>query len=370
MKILLTGAAGFLGWHTRLRLQALTNHEVVPVTRADWPFLGDLIQGADAVLHLAGVNRAADDDEVLAANVELAEALAAVVPDRCKRIVYANSIRANSLSPYGRGKANAGDVLARAAERNNAAYVDVRLPNLFGEHARPHYNSFVATFVEAATQGAAPALVDNELPLLHAQDAAKVLINALDTNKSRLDPHAPMRSVREVWDLLTNFADSYRHGQFPDLGSQFRVDLFNTYRSALFPRAYPLELVPHTDSRGTFLETVRSGGGEGQSSISTTAPGVTRGQHFHLRKVERFVVIEGEATIQLRRMFHDEVVTFEVSGCWPSAIDMPTGWIHNIRNTGRSTLLTQFWTNELFNPEEPDTFPEQVLPSDPLEIKE
>ena len=166
--------------------------------------------------------------------------------------------------------------------------------------------------------------------------------------------------MRQVLDLLHEFEASYASGEFPDLSSPFRVELFNTYRAALFPQRYPLPLDPRTDARGTFVETVRSRGGEGQSSISTTAPGVTRGEHYHLSKIERFAVVQGRATIALRRMFHDDVVEFEVSGEEPCAVDMPVGWVHNITNTGDDVLLTQFWSHELFRPDAPDTFPHPV----------
>ena len=126
-------------------------------------------------------------------------------------------------------------------------------------------------------------------------------------------------------------------------------------------RYYPIALTPHSDARGSFVETVRCRGGQGQSSFSTTVPGITRGDHYHLTKIERFAVIQGQARISLRKMFHDEVLDFDVTGDQPVAIDMPVGWVHNITNTGSDTLLTQFWSHELFRPEAPDTFPEPVL---------
>jgi len=163
-----------------------------------------------------------------------------------------------------------------------------------------------------------------------------------------------------VLSLLQEFRVSYETCEFPDLSTPFRVHLFNCYRAALFPSHYPIPLKPHSDARGTFVETVRSRGGEGQSSISTTAPGVTRGEHYHLEKIERFAVVSGQATIALRRMFTDEVVEFDVDGDRPAAVDMPVGWVHNITNTGDDVLITQFWSHELFRPDAPDTFPHPV----------
>lgn len=368
MRILLTGAAGFLGWHTRVRLHAQGGHTVIPITRETWPTIPSAVTEADAIIHIAGVNRAADDADVLHGNVALAETLGAAMDIRPGlRVVYANSTQSGNGTPYGRGKAQALDVLTEAARRSGGSVVDVRLPNLFGEHGRPHYNSFVASFVDACVRDEVPHIQDNDVRLLHAQDAAQILIDALTSTQVRVEPDPASRSVREVWQLLTEFRDAYATGDFPDLSTGFRVDLFNTYRAALIPHAYPIHLIPHTDDRGTFVETVRSHGGEGQSSISTTAPGVTRGEHFHLRKIERFAVVHGQATVALRRMFTDEVLTFSVNGSAPVAIDMPTGWAHNITNTGEGTLITQFWSDELFRPAAPDTFAEPVRPTDSQE---
>jgi len=167
--------------------------------------------------------------------------------------------------------------------------------------------------------------------------------------------------LQEVWDLLQEFHASYVPvGEIPDLSTKFRIDLFNTYRAALFPEHYPIRLTPHSDPRGSFVETVRCRGGEGQTSFSTTVPGITRGEHYHLHKIERFAVISGSATMELRKMFSDEVLTFPATSDEPVAIDMPIGWVHNITNTGDEVLLTQFWSHELFRPDAPDTFPEPV----------
>ncbi|MBB1019996.1 SDR family oxidoreductase [Dietzia sp. E1] len=363
MKIVLTGAAGFLGWHTRLRLAALTDHEVRPVTRQNWSELADLVSDADAIIHLAGVNRAASDDLVEQGNIRLGSDLAAAVTasGRALRVATASTIQVERDNPYGRGKLAAHRQIADATHALGGRCVEVRLPNLFGEHGVPNYNSFVATFVQAVIDGETPQINDNSVELLHAQDAAQCLIDALGKTEELLRPVGELTGVVAVWELLQEFHRSYvPSGEIPDLSSKFRIDLFNTFRSALFPKRYPIALVPHSDARGSFVETVRCRGGEGQSSFSTTVPGVTRGEHFHLTKIERFAVIQGEARISLRKMFEDDVYDFDVSGEAPVAIDMPVGWVHNITNTGDDVLLTQFWSHELFRPDAPDTFPEPV----------
>ena len=361
MKIVLTGAGGFLGWHTRLRLHALTDHDVTAITRDSWSELTNAVSDADAVIHVAGVNRGCDA-EVADSNRDLALDLARAVRASSKRVrmVYANSTQDGNGTAYGFGKAVARETLAAAVADVHGSLVDVRLPNIFGEHGRPHYNSFVATFIAAVRDGQEPQVVDRQVGLLHAQRAAQALMDGLKGPARRIDPEVTTVGVQEVLDLLHEFKASYDTGEIPDLSTPFRVDLFNSYRAALFPTHYPIRLVPHSDPRGTFVETVRCRGGEGQTSFSTTVPGVTRGEHYHLTKIERFTVIAGTARMSLRKMFTNEVIDFDVTGSSPAAVDMPVGWVHNITNTGEDVLLTQFWSHELFRPEAPDTFPEPV----------
>lgn len=364
MKVVLTGAGGFLGWHTWARLRALTDHDVVPVHRGNWPGLAGLVTDADAVIHIAGVNRAQDPEDVRRGNIELAEELAAALrsASRPVRVVFANSIQSGNGTPYGAGKGEAARVLAEAVEAVGGDLVDVLLPNLFGEHGRPSYNSFVATFVHAVIDGDDPTVLDRPVDLLHAQAAAQALIDGLTTPVGRLVPAGTPTSVREVLELLREFQALYSTGDIPALDTKLRVDLFNTYRAALFPRHYPIALTTHADDRGRLVETVRAHGGQGQTFVSTTRPGITRGEHFHLAKVERFVVLSGTARISLRRVCTDEVVSFDVTGAAPAVVDMPTMWVHNITNTGDEELTTLFWTHSLFDPELPDTFWEPVTP--------
>lgn len=361
MKVLLTGADGFLGWHTRIRLRALTDHEVVAVGRRHWPDLADLLDGVDAVVHLAGINRGTDR-EVEQGNIDLARHLVGSMQARgaTPRIVFANSIQAGNGSPYGSGKATASDLLSGAALRAGAHYVDVHLPNLFGEHGRPHYNSFVATFAADVLDNRAPHIIDRPVSLLHAQAAAQSLIDGLTTQEKQLGPVGTPTTVLSVFDTLVEFGRLYAAGEIPNLLTDLDVNLFNTLRAARFPAGSPLPLEPRADQRGRLVEVVRSHGGQGQTFVSTTKPGIIRGEHFHLQKVERFVVISGNARISVRKMFSADTVRFDVDGTAPVAVDMPTMWVHNIINTGKAELATLFWTNELFDPHAPDTFPERV----------
>lgn len=365
MKVAVTGGDGFLGWHLRCRLRALRPRvDVVALDRGDWDRRAEMLRDVDAVIHLAGINRA-DDEELSAGNERLAREL--LEATGAPLVIYANSIQAGNGTPYGDGKAAAARVLSEGMSERGGRFVDVRLPNLFGEHGRPRYNSFVATFVAAVIAGEEPPIQDRDIALLHAQDAAQVFIDALEAPRSSVvEPQGHPTSVQAVWDALRAFHATYAPaGDLPVLRDAFDVALFNTYRAALFPERYPIALTRREDARGWLVETVRAHGSEGQTFLSTTQPGITRGEHFHLRKLERFVVLAGHARIALRRMFTDEVIVFDVDGGSPAAVDMPIGWTHNLTNTGDSELLTVFWTNELFDPDDPDTHPEPVFAKDP-----
>ncbi len=360
----ITGGHGFLGWHTACRLRAVHGVEPVRVgreTMADPDALTSLLDRADAVLHLAGVNRATSDELVEQGNVAAAKALATALR-RCARplpVVYANSIHADRDSAYGRGKAAAARILRAASP---GPFADVMLPNVFGEHARPSYNSFVATFAHEVANGREPIVTaDRQVPLLHAQDAAEELIRAADSGASGVRrPEAPERGVVEVRDRLARMHELYAKGEIPPLACTFDVHLFNTYRAYRFPGMFPFVAEAHADERGELFETVRAHLGPGMAFVSTTRPGQRRGDHYHLHKVERFFVVRGDAEISLRRLLHDDVVTFRLSGTRPSFVDMPTLWTHNIKNVGDDDLVTMFWADQLLDPAAPDQYPERV----------
>ena len=363
----LVGGHGFLGWHTAVRLRAL--HGLTPrrLGRAD-PVngmrLAQRLEGADTVIHVAGTNRADSEDEVELGNLSaartLAEALARV--EHPCHVVYANTIQAGRDHGYGRSKAAAADILADAATATGGTFVDVKLPNLFGEHGRPHYNSVVATFCHLVATRREPEVDHNGIvSLLHAQDAAAVLISAARSRRTGEEsPTGERHGVGEVLDRIESFQAVYGHGEIPALVSKFDVDLFNTYRSFLFPDHFPIHPQLHADARGALVETVRSHGGQGMAFASTTKPGRRRGDHYHLSKVERFFVVSGEAEIALRRLYDDRVIRFRLSGDKPGFVDMPTMWAHNISNVGDTELITMFWADQLLDLDNPDQFQESV----------
>ncbi|MEV1154542.1 NAD-dependent epimerase/dehydratase family protein [Micromonospora chokoriensis] len=362
LSLAITGGDGFLGWHVRVLARALGWPEPILVTRADLAdpaAVAAKVAGVDRVLHLAGVNRG-DPVEVATGNVELAAALARGL-NRCAvspgSLVFANSVQAGNGTPYGEAKAVAAETLARTG----LDFVDVRLPNLYGEHGRPFYNSVVATFCRLLADGGRPEVHDDrELRLVHVTDAAAYLLGVPSAGSWDAEMGALRIGVREAADRLSGYAALYRAGEIPALPDRHAVRLFNTYRSHCFPAHSPLPLPRHADHRGELTEVVKSHGGQGQTFCSTSHPGITRGEHFHLAKVERFTVVRGSAEISLRRVGHDEVVRFPVDGDSPVAVDMPTMWVHKIVNTGPGELVTLFWTNELFDPQRPDTYAEPV----------
>ena len=366
MRIVITGGFGFLGWHTACRMRAMGGIDGVRIGRREFndpDRFAAALEGADAVLHLAGINRAVTDEEVEHGNVVLARTLATALTrlERPVDVVYANSVQAEMDNAYGRGKAAASAELMGAVSACGGHFADVLLPNLFGEHGRPTYNSFVATFAHEVAAGRRPTVtVDREVPLLHAQDAARELLAGIGHTERRT-LEAESRGVSEVLALLDEAHELYStRGEIPPLPGRFEVNLFNTYRAAAFPAQWPLSPKVHSDNRGELFETVRAHGGTGQAFVSTTKPGQMRGDHYHLHKIERFFVVKGEAEIRLRRLLHDDVVTFRLTGDTPSFVDMPTLWVHNIRNVGNTELVTMFWADQLLDSKNPDQYPEKV----------
>lgn len=362
-KVALTGATGFLGWHTRAVLHE--QKATVRAFRAGANFDPDearrAIEGASRLIHIAGVNRASDhevhDGNLLFAT-QIAEALRAS-HEPPPTVVYANSTQAGNGTVYGSAKEQAGAILAGAAQEVGSEFIDFRLPNLFGEHGKPFYNAVTATFCHLLAEGGRPTVEnDKELTLLHAQNAAELLAGT--TPVGRLSELQQSESVSGLLRRLEGFAEIYANGHIPDIADPFDRDLFNTYRSYVVESQTPIHLTRHADARGSFFEVIRTHGGTGQSSFSTTVPGISRGDHYHRRKVERFTVLAGRARISMRRLFTDEVLHFDVDGDSPVAVDMPTMWAHRITNTGAEQLFTSFWTNDLYDPDNPDTIVEVV----------
>lgn len=367
MKIGITGADGLLGFHMRALLHAGRRHEIRLANRATFAspsLLDGFVDGLDGIVHLAGVNRA-PEAEVESVNEQLALDLVAALVRKGVRpaLVYANSTHIERDTAYGRGKRRAAQHFEQWAGDKGACFTNLVLPHVFGEFGRPFYNSVVSTFChQLAAQERPEIQVDGDLELVHAQDVAARCLAALESSASgtvRMGG-APMK-VSALLVRLRELCDTYRGQCLPDVTDPVNLKLFNTLRSYLYPRFYPAALTLREDQRGALFEAVKSHQG-GQTFFSSTHPDITRGNHFHLRKIERFLVVKGEAEIRLRRLFSSDVQTFRVTGREPCFIDMPTFHTHSITNTGSEELLTMFWSNEIFDPADPDTYAETVLP--------
>jgi len=363
MQVAMTGGDGFLGWHTRCALLAQgTLARDIPVGgyySADQA--RSAVDGSDRYIHLAGVNRGTDL-EVETGNIlfadQAAQALrAATYPPSV--VVYANSIQASLDNTYGRAKTRVAEILATAAIDIGAQFIDMKLPNQFGEHGRPFYNAVTSTFCHIIAQGGVPDVIDDKaLTLMHAQDAADLLIG--NSSPDVMLSLTRQVMVSELRDKLQTIAQCYEHGDIPDVSDDFSRNLFNTYRSYSPSLAIGFELIPRSDDRGRFFEVMRSHGGRGQVSFFTTAPGASRGQYFHRRKIERLVVLAGQAIIEMRRCGTSDTASIAASSECPVAVDIPTMWTHKITNTGNDPLYTASWTNGPFDPVVPDTTTEAV----------
>lgn len=364
-RIGVTGSNGFLGWHLRCALHANSQDVVVPAPRevfGDDRALGQFAAQCDAIVHLAALNRG-DDALIESANVDLTRRLIAALEAAQARphVILSSSVHQASDTPYGRSKRLSAELLANWAARSGAIFTNLILPNLFGECGRPHYNSVVATFCHQLARGETPHIIeDRELELVHAQRVAREIRELVSrpTAGDRLMSGTRLR-VSALLSQLQEMARRYADHVIPELATELDLELFNTYRSFLFPENYPVTPVLRADTRGRLFEAVKSER-EGQCFISTTLPGVTRGNHYHRAKIERFLVISGKALIRVRKLFSTAITEYRISGDQPQYVDMPTLHTHNITNIGQESLITLFWSNEIFDPSRPDTYAEPV----------
>lgn len=373
MKIGITGADGLIGWHVRAWLRVYRpDSEVRLATRhtfATDDALQQFASGLDAIVHCAGMNRG-PDTEIESTNLNLARRLthacetAAKSGVRYPTLVFTNSTHIRRDTAYGRGKQGAAKILGESAEHFGAKCANLILPHVYGEFGRPFYNSAVATFCYQLANGETPQVqVNGDLELVHTQTVAARCISAIEHGEQGEFPvtGAPLK-VSELLDKLTSMADSYiRRNVVPDIRESLDLNLFNMLRSYRFPQYAQTPLMLHQDNRGSLFEAVKTDHG-GQAFVSTTHPGIVRGNHFHTYKFERFLVCAGEAEIRLRRLFDDKVHIFHVSGDVPCFIDMPTFHTHSITNVSSRDVVTLFWASEIFDPAKPDTIAEKVLP--------
>ncbi len=371
IKVGITGQSGFIGTHLFNTLALYPEEfEMVPFRDEffqDSQKLNQFVASCDAIVHLAAVNRHADPKVIYATNIQLVKKLIVALDhaDNKPHVLYSSSIQEDNDNLYGRSKKEGRELLANWAVNHGCFYTGFIFPNIFGPFGNPYFNSFIATFCYQLNHNENPVIVlDKVVPLLYVAEAVKVIIDAISEKKNATEcriHHTAESNVSEILKYLQSYKSTYvENGIIPSLNNPFEVNLFNTFRCYMDIRNhFPLEHVQQKDNRGTFVEIIRSKG-RGQASFSTTNPGITRGNHFHTRKIERFSIVKGEALIQLRRIGTREVLNFNLSGAKPAFIDMPIWYTHNITNMGTYELYTTFWSNEFFNPEDPDTFFEKV----------
>ena len=363
--IAITGAAGQLGQHCHARLKYHHGYEVVPIDRRtfnDEDLLKQALMNADSVLHLAGVNRGSDG-EVKTGNLEIVEKLlsACKISEIKPHIIYASTIQIDNDSTYGTVKRKVGERLEKYSNSNGNLFSSLVLPNLFGDFSRPYYNNFIGTFCDQIVEGK-PLTIhnDSKVTLLHYNQVADLIADVISHGSvGEMRVEGTESSVKKVADKLQSFYKLYSKSILPDIREPFDLRLFNSLRSRMFKTHFPMPLVRHADARGSFFECVRAQN-PGQTSFSTTLPGIVRGDHFHFDKIERFIVVSGEALIRVRNIFSDEVLEYNVRGDEPCIIDMPPLHTHNIKNTGNTELLTLFWSHDFFDPNNTDTYSEAV----------
>ena len=365
MNIVITGAAGFLGRNLAAWLTPLPAHRVRGFDRDDsWEALAAGLDEADFVFHLAGINRPDSEQEFISGNVGLTQQICDQLLQRGRAVplLLSSSIQATLDNPYGRSKAEAEVVVADYARQSGAAVRIYRLANIFGKWSRPNYNSVVATFCYNIARDLPITISDptRQLTLVYVDDVMRHFVGELATAHEsggvQQCAAAPVAQITlgELAARLREFRAVRSTLQMPDFGDPLIGKLYATYLSYLPQDAFAYELDRKCDNRGCLAEFVKLPA-FGQIFVSRTAPGVTRGNHYHHTKTEKFLVLEGEACVRFRRIDDDAVIEYRVTGSDMRVVDIPPGYTHSLENSGASELVTLFWASEIFDPGQPDT---------------
>lgn len=375
MKILVTGAKGFVGRNLCLTLQQMPDVEVLKYDLGDEPKLDGYLAECDFVMHLAGVNRPKDPAEFKTGNTVFTEDILEKLASRENPppVLLSSSIQAALDNDYGKSKAAAEDAVRAYGEKTSAPVFVYRLANVFGKWCRPNYNSAVATWCYN---------IAHDLPIMVRDPAATVTLVYIDdvvksftghlipnpsliTHNSQLTTHHPYLSVEpsytrtlgEIVELIKSFHDEPNTLMVPDQQDGFTKKLYSTYLAALPEDKFSYPLTMHCDNRGSFTEALHSAE-RGQVSVNVSKPGIAKGQHWHHTKHEKFLVVSGRGEINFR-MADDpnaKVITYKVSGEKLEVVRIPPGYTHNIVNVGDTDMVTVMWANEVFDPANPDTF--------------
>lgn len=388
MKILITGAKGFVGRNLVENLKNIRDrkdktHNIssdLEILEYDidntLEQLDEFCKKADFVFNLAGVNRPKNKEEFIEGNFGFASTLLENLKkyrNNCP-VMLSSSIQATlegryAGSDYGKSKLAGEELFKEYSKETGAKVLIYRFPNLFGKWCRPNYNSAVATFCNNIANDLPIQVNDRntELELVYIDDLVEELLRAIENNETKDEygycyvPEIHRATLGEIVDLLYSFKESRKNLFIPNLTEgSFEKKLYSTYLSYLDPKDFSYKLKMNVDNRGSFTELVKSLD-RGQVSINISKPGITKGQHWHNTKTEKFIVVAGTGIIQLRKIGTDEIVEYRVSGEEITVVDMIPGYTHNIINLSETeNLVTVMWCNECFNPERPDTFFEEV----------
>jgi len=371
-KIGITGQAGFVGNHLYNTLSLDDTITLIPFERNFFgkkELLSNFVAQCDVIVHLAAMNRHEDANVIYNTNIDLVSQLIEACNSKKVKphIIFSSSSQEEKDNLYGRSKKEGKEKFMQWADEEGGKFTSLTIPNVFGPFGKPNYNSVVATFCHKIAHNETPTIInDSEVSLIYINELVDIFIGAIkDTEKGglvkgnnrelKIEPTKNIK-VSEILRLLKQYKTDYmENGIFPNLDLDFEKALFNTFRCYVPTSHYPVKYKKNTDNRGSFVEIARTQT-SGQFSFSTTVPGITRGNHFHTRKAERFAVISGKALIQLRKIGTDEVLDYYLDGEEPAYVDMPIWYTHNIKNIGDTELITLFWINEPYNPENADTY--------------
>ena len=370
-KIGITGQSGFVGKHLYNTLGLYPeDFERVDFLNSyfeDPEKLDAFVEKCDVIVHLAAMNRHHDPEVIYKTNTGLVKTLTESLgrTNSKAHVLFSSSSQEERDNLYGKSKKEGREMLSAWAKKSGGIFTGMIIPNVFGPFGDPFYNSVIATFCHQVSRNETPKIeVDGHLKLIYVGELVSVILQEIRSEKSNAEfivPHTSESNVSDILNLLISYKVQYQDkGIIPATNTTFELNLFNTYRCFMdIENYFPVKFTQHTDPRGAFVEVIRLNVG-GQVSFSTTVPGITRGNHFHTRKIERFAVIKGKALIQLRQIGTEKILNFELDGEEPAYVDMPVWYTHNIKNTGEEELYTIFWINEFFNPDNADTYFEGV----------
>jgi UDP-2-acetamido-2,6-beta-L-arabino-hexul-4-ose reductase len=371
-RILVTGANGFIGKNLVVRLNELPNITVSTFVRGDdMAHLPQLVAQADAVVHLAGENRPADEAAFLQVNAGLTSALCDAIQQACTNtgrhvpLVLASSTQAERDNPYGRSKLAAEQAVHALARTTGNPCVVFRLPGVFGKWCRPNYNSVVATFCHNLARDLPIQINDPDFSvrLVYIDDVVNALLNVLEAprpgyTQAAVEPEYAI-TLDELAAQIRALADCRSTLMSERVGTGLVRALYATYVSYLPNEKFSYEVPQHADPRGVFVEMLKTPD-SGQFSYFTAHPGITRGGHYHHTKTEKFLVIKGEALFRFRHLLTDELVELRTSGATPQVVNTIPGWSHDITNVGDVEMVVMLWANENFDRQKPDTVASKV----------